>query len=90
MNKIARDRLYNKVYDEFLNLIKGNIKEVIITPYEIYELDQTYYYTDVNGLFVRQNSYLDALSNAFKNKNVIQTKDIITGNYIYRLEGVSN
>lgn len=85
MNKIARDRLYNKVYDEFLNLIKGNIKEVIITQHELYELEQTNYYTDTNGKFARQNSYADCLSNAFKNKNIIQTKDIITGNYIYRL-----
>lgn len=85
MNKIARDRLYNKVYDEFLNLIKCNIKEVIITQHELYELEQTNYYTDTNVKFVRQNSYADCLSNAFKNKNIIQTKDIITGNYIYRL-----
>lgn len=89
MSAEERGKLYDKVYDQFIELIKGNIDKVVISDYELYELNKTHYWTDTDGLIVygvrRNNSYADALSMAFKDKNIIQEKDIINNNYIFRI-----
>lgn len=91
MNNDERDKLYNRIYDDFVKLIRGEINEVIISDYEFYELNKVHYWTDTDGLIVygivRNNSYADALRENFKNKNIVQSVDIMTRNYIFRLGG---
>lgn len=90
MDKEERDELYDRVYDEFIELIKGKIDKVVISEYELYELNKTSYWKDTDGVvcygIVRNTSYADALKYAFEKKNIRQEKDLITNNYIFRLE----
>lgn len=82
-----KDKLYNKLYDEFLELIKGKLDKVIVSEYELYELSKTHYWTDTDGEivygFVRNNTYADSLRELCKNNNIEQTKDIVNNNYIF-------
>lgn len=85
-----RDKLYNKVYGEFIELLKGKIDKVVISEYEFYELNKTNYWEDTDGVvsygIVRNNSYADVIKNTFENIGIKQEKDLITNNYIFRLE----
>ena len=90
MDVEERDKLYNKVYDEFVDLLKGKIDKVVISEYELYELNKTSYWEDTDGVvsygIVRNTSYADVLKSTFEKKNIRQEKDLITNNYIFRLE----
>lgn len=90
MDVEERDKLYNKVYDEFVDLLKGKIDKVVISEYEFYELNKTSYWEDTDGVvsygIVRNTSYADALKNTFEKQKIRQEKDLITNNYIFRLE----
>lgn len=93
MDKEERKLLYDKVYDNFIKLIKREIDEVIISVYEMYELEKTHYWTDTDGLIIygihRNNTYADVLKENFKSQNIIQTLDLIKYNYIFRLGGLN-
>lgn len=89
MTKEERRLLYDKVYDNFIKLINKEIDSVIISNYEMYELEKTHYWVDTDGLFIyginRNNTYADALKENFKNHNIIETEDLDNRNYIFRL-----
>ena len=68
------DKLYKKIYNQFIDLVNGKIDKVIVTPAEILALD----YFDGNF-----NNYADILRKNFKNK-LVQEIDVLTGNYIYK------
>lgn len=87
------NKLYDKVYDQFIDLVIGKIDKVILTPIEIKELDYTLLSNKVvcdnNGNFVckyidgKYYNYADVLREHFGDK-LVQEIDIATGNYIFR------
>ena len=86
MTRKERSELYNKIYDEFIELIKGKVDKVVISECELYELSKAHYYEDIDYNLVRHYTYADTLKELCKNKNISQEKDLITNNYIFRLE----
>lgn len=90
MSKEERGKLYDKIYDKFVDLLKGKIEKVIVSQYELYELSKTNYWHDTDGLIsygiVRNTSYADILGKTFGNKNIIQEKDMANNNYIFKLK----
>lgn len=91
MTKEERRLLYDKVYDNFIKLINKEIDSVIISNYEMYELEKTHYWVDTDGLIIyginRNNTYADTLKENFKNHNIIEIEDLVNSNYIFRLGG---
>ena len=45
--KIKRSKIYDRIYDDFIKLIKGEIDKVVVSQYEIYELDKKTYFVDI-------------------------------------------
>ena len=85
--KIERGKIYDRIYDNFINLIKGKLDKVIVSEYELYELSKTHYWTDTDGefvyRFVRNTTYADSLRKLVIDNGISQTKDIITGDFIF-------
>ena len=85
--KIKRGKIYDRIYDDFIKLIKGEINKVVVSQYEIYELSKTHYWTDTDGefvyRFVRNTTYADSLRKLVIDNGISQTKDIITGDFIF-------
>ena len=81
--KIERSKIYDRIYDDFIKLIKGKINKVVVTQYEIYELDKKTYFVDINYQTVRFNNYADVLRKLVIDNGISQTKDIITGDFIF-------
>lgn len=89
--------LYERIYNQLIDLVNGKIKEVVITPKEMYELDYVLFHKqavcDNNGNFMyyhidgKHNNYADVIRNNFKNE-LVQTIDPVTNNYIFRKEVV--
>lgn len=90
MSKEERRELYEKIYDKFIHLLKGKIDKVVVSQYELYELSKTRYWEDTDGLIsygiVRNTTYADVLKKIFENKNIVQERDLINNNYIYKIE----
>lgn len=92
--KTEKCKMYDKVYDDFIALLNGKIDKVIISQYEIAELDFLHPHHEVicdnNGNFVcayidgRFNNYTDILREHFGNKNIIQEYNPIDNTYIFR------
>lgn len=85
MTKEERSELYNRIYDEFVQLIKGEIDKVIVSQYEVYELDLKTWFVDIDYQTVRFNNYADVLRDTFINKNIKQTIDMVTGNHVFEI-----
>lgn len=83
MKKEERGELYNRIYDKFIQLTKGEKDRVIITPNELYELDLKKYFVDIDYNLVRFINYADVLRDTFINENIKQTIDVVTGNYVF-------
>lgn len=81
--KIERGKIYDRIYDDFIKLIKGEINKVVVSQYEIYELDKKTYFVDIDYQTVRFNNYADVLRKLVINNGISQTKDIITGDFIF-------
>lgn len=81
--KIERGKIYDRVYDDFIKLIKGEINKVVVSQYEIYELDKKTYFVDIDYQTVRFNNYADVLRKLVIDNGISQTKDIITGDFIF-------
>ena len=85
--KIERGKIYDRIYDDFINLIKGKLDKVIVSEYELYELSKTHYWTDTDGefvyRFVRNTTYADSLRKLVIDNGISQTKDINTGDFIF-------
>ena len=70
------NNIYVQVLNKFQDLIKGNVKEVKITLYEMKILDFASF---------ECNNYADILREFCKEHNIIQVEDLVNGNYIFRL-----
>ena len=81
--KIERGKIYDRIYDDFIKLIKGEIDKVVVSQYEIYELDKKTYFVDIDYQTVRFNNYADVLRELVIKNGISQTKDIITGEFIF-------
>lgn len=81
--KIERGKIYDRIYDDFIKLIKGEIDKVVVSQYEIYELDKKTYFVDTDYQTVRFNNYADVLKKLVIDNGISQTKDIITGDFIF-------
>ena len=81
--KIERDKIYNRVYDDFIKLLKGEIDKVVVNQHEIYELDKKTYFVNIDYQTVRFNNYVDVLRELVIKNGISQTKDIITGDFIF-------
>lgn len=79
------DIIYIKVLNKFKHLLKGKIKEVEITPYEMSRLDFTNFDRDIDGKLIRYNNHADILRKFCKEHNIIQIEDLVNHNYIFRL-----
>ena len=87
--------IYEKTLNEFEKLIKNEIKEVIISKYELYNLDYICpyieYIYDNNANFIcayvngRYNNFADILRKFCKEHNIIQIEDLVNSSYIFRL-----
>lgn len=83
MDSEERDRMFNKIYDDFIELIKGERKKVIVTQYQVYELDLKYWFVDSNYQTVRFYNYADVLRDLIIDNGISQTKDMISGDFIF-------
>lgn len=81
MTPTERDIIYIKVLNRFKDLLKGKIKEVEITPYEMTILDAHNFDRDN---FDRDN-YADILRKICKEHNIIQIENLVNSSYIFRL-----
>lgn len=81
--KIERGKIYDRIYDDFIKLIKGEIDKVVVSQYEIYELDKKTYFVDIDYQTVRFNNYADVLRKLVIDNGITQTKDIITGDFVF-------
>ena len=81
--KIERGKIYDRIYDDFIKLIKGEIDKIVVSQYEIYELDKKTYLVDIYYQNVRSNNYADVLRELIIKNGINQTKDIITGDFIF-------
>ena len=81
--KIKRSKIYDRIYDDFIKLINGEIDKVVVSQYEIYELDKKTYFVDIYYQNVRFNNYADVLRELIIKNGINQTKDIITGDFIF-------
>ena len=81
--KIERGKIYDRIYDDFIKLTKGEIDKVVVSQYEIYELDKKTYFVDADYQTVRFNNYADVLRKLVIDNGISQTKDIITGDFIF-------
>ena len=87
MDKEQRGELYDRIYDEFIKLIKGKIDKVVISEYELYELSKKSYWVDPNTYETLRNiTYAEVLLELCKINNIEQTKDFVSNNYIFELE----
>lgn len=87
------NKLYKKIYNQFIDLVNGKIDKVIVTPAEILELDHIALHKEVicdnNGNYVcdyvdgKYNNCADILREHFGNK-LVQVIDVLTGNYIFK------
>ena len=87
--------IYNRVLNEFGDLIKGNVKEVKISLFEMGELDYSIPSYDAiwdnDGNFIclqlngRYNNCVNVLRKFCKQHNIIQTEDLINDVYIFRV-----
>ena len=87
MTKEERGELYDKIYDDFIKLINGEIDEVIISEYELCELCKRKFFIDIDCNYVTFNTYSDCLKKLCEPHNIVQEKDIRTNNYIFRKKG---
>lgn len=85
MASTERDIIYIKVLNRFKDLLKGKIKEVEITLYEMSRLDFMNFDRDINGKLIRYNNYADVLRKFCKQHNIIQIEDLVNSSYIFRL-----
>ena len=83
MNKEERGRLFNRIYDDFIKLIKGEINKVVVSQYEVYELDSKKWFVDGNYQTVRFHNYADVLRDLIIDNGISQTKDMISGDFIF-------
>ena len=73
---VTKNNIYVKVSNEFKDLIKGNVKEVKITLYDMSILDFVCF---------ERNNYADILRKFCKEHNIIQIEDLVNRSYIFRL-----
>lgn len=85
MAPTERDIIYIKVLNRFKKLLKGKIKEVKITLYEMSRLDFMNFGRDIDGKLIRYNNYADILRKFCKRHNIIQIEDLVNSSYIFRL-----
>lgn len=85
MAPTERDIIYIKVLNRFKKLLKGKIKEVKITLYEMSRLDFMNFDRDINGKLIRYNNYADILREFCKRHNIIQIENLVNSSYIFRL-----
>lgn len=77
--------LYNKVYDEFLNLINGKTDKVVISLKDYALLDNQKIVEVGIGIEI-YNNYMDCLRHLCLNKGIIQKYDELNNNYIFYKE----
>ena len=97
MAPTERDLIYIKVLNELKDLLEGKIEKIIISKYELHQLDYVLLSRDVicdnNGNFIysyvngRFNNYADILRKFCKGQNIIQIEDLVNHSYIFRLGG---
>ena len=85
MAPTERDIIYIKVLNRFKDLLKGKIKEVEITLYEMGILDTHNFDRDNDGNLIKYNNYADILRKFCKEHNIIQIENLVNSSYIFRL-----
>lgn len=78
MTPSEADIIYIKFLEEFDKLVKGELKEIKITLYEMSKLD---FYS------INSKNYADMLREFYIKHNIIETEDLVNSNYIFRLGG---
>lgn len=79
------ESIYVKVFCKLEDLVRGKIKEVKITLYEVSMLDYILIEKDFDGKLVRYNNYADILRKFCKKYNIVQSEDLINRSFIFRL-----
>lgn len=87
------DKLYNKIFDSFVELRDGKVTEVCVTFNELMELDYVRpsywavigndgncYGVGMDGMY---NNYADVLRKFAKNNNFVQTIDEINNQFVF-------
>lgn len=85
MAPTERDIIYIKTLNRFKDLLKGKIKEVEITLYEMRILDTHNFDGDNDGNLIKYNNYADILRKFCKEHNIIQIENLVNSSYIFRL-----
>ena len=79
------ESIYVKFFCKLEDLVRGKIKEVKITLYEMSRIDYIAVERNFDGKLVRYNNYADILRKFCKKHNIIQIEDLINSSYIFRL-----
>ena len=77
--------LYDKVYDEFVDLINDKIDKVVISDKDFYLLDK-HRIVKVENNIKFYNNYMDCLRHLCLNKDITQIYDELNHNYIFYKE----
>jgi hypothetical protein len=85
MAPTERDIIYIKALNRFKDLLKGKIKEVEITLYEMRILDTHNFDGDNDVNLIKYNNYADILRKFCKEHNIIQIENLVNSSYIFRL-----
>ena len=75
--------IYDRIYNDFIKLIKGEINKVVVSQYEINELYKKTYIVGTNYKNARFSNYAVVLRELVIKNGISQTIDINTGDYIF-------
>ena len=75
--------IYDRIYDDFIKLIKGEINKVVVSQYEINELYKKTYIVGKNYKTARVSKYAVVLNELVIKNGISQTIDVNTGDYIF-------
>lgn len=75
--------IYDRIYNDLIKLIKGEINKVVVSQYEINELYKKTYIVGKNYKTARFSKCAVVLSELVIKNGISQTIDINTGDYIF-------
>ena len=75
--------IYDRIYDDFIKLIKGEINKVVVSQYEINELYKKTYIVGTNYKTARFSNYAVVLRELVIKNGISQTIDVNAGDYIF-------
>ena len=77
-------KIYDEIYDLFIDLISGKVSEVVLNLNDIRILDEKFYWKDADSNLVRTHTPAEVLSYLCLKNNIMQKYDPVRCNYIFK------